>query len=221
MKIFDKIRAYFKAKRKKPFPQSKHVINHAFTVGGVDYFEFDTTANLPFKRGLKFLSIYNELDMKVDRFFLNAHTDAIEKILTGGKRVGFDEMMKIRTLNQQLKERLTWIYQEDLVYKIASVVFFDANENPDDWEWGYALKKIEHWKKHESVATFFLHEPIQRLIPFLKDSALSILTYSQTQKELDKAQLESLLEILSDSPKIDSLNYTNRYFSEEMKRSSA
>jgi hypothetical protein len=207
-------------KRESKFPTAtKHITKYAFTVDGVDYFEFDQVANLPYKRGLKFLSVYNELDMKCDRFYLNAYCDAIESQFNKPK-LGFNELANIRTMTAQLKERLTWIYQEDLIYKLCSVVFFDANENPDDWEWGYALKKIEHWKKHESAAAFFLHEPIQRLIPYLKDLGLNSLSYSSTQKELDKQQLENLFRNLSGSQKKDLPSYTERYFSEEMKQNS-
>ena len=204
------------------FAGSKHIIKSAFVCGGTEYFEFDNTSNLPWKRGLKFLSIYNELDMKCDRFYLENHVKAIENILTNGdgKKIGLSEMMKVKQLNDQLKERLQMIYHEDLVYKVASVVFFDANENPDDWEWQYALKKIEHWKKHEDVAAFFLHEPIRRLIPFLNDSEFNTLAYSEVQKEADRLQLANILESLSLSPNSGLPNYTARYFSEEMKQSS-
>lgn len=214
--MLQKIAKFFS--KKKPFEGSKRIIKPAFEVGGVQYYEFDTTANLPFKRGLKFLSVYNELDMKCDRFYLNSLCDAIEAQFNK-PRVGFTEMANIRTWIAQTKDRLTWVYQEDLVYKLASVVFFDENENPDDWEWGYALKKIEHWKKHSPVGDFFLQEPLQKLIPFLGESKLNILTYSQTQKEQDKAMLENLLQNLSGSQKIDLPDFTARYFSEEMKRS--
>jgi hypothetical protein len=223
MKLIDRLKALQTrlTQKKNPFPMAKHIIKPAFAVGGVQYYEFDTTANLPWKRGLKFLSVYNELDMKCDRFYLTKHTEAVKNILTGGKRVGFDEMVKVNQLNNQLIERLTWIYQEDLVYKVASVVFFDANENPDDWEWNYAAKKIEHWKKNENAAAFFLHEPIQKLIPFLNGSNMSFPNYSEVQKGIDKAQLENIYENLSQSQKKDFSNYTARYFSEEMRQDSA
>lgn len=221
MNPFQKLSAILKSRSKAPFPNTKHVIKHAFTVGGVDYFEFDTTANLPYKRGLKFLSIYNELDMKVDRFYLQKHVEAVEKILTGGNKIGFNEMVSISALNDQLKERLTWIHQEDLVYKLASVVFFDANESPDDWEWKYAADKIAHWKKHESVAAFFLHEPLTRLLPYLKDSNTTTQNYSETQNAFDKAQLDNILAILLENQSSDSPTFTERLFWEEMKQNSA
>lgn len=207
--------------KKNKFPTAtKHITKFAFEAGGVKYFEFETAANLPYKRGLKFISIYNELDMKCDRYFLNAYCDAVEAQFNKPK-LGFNEMSNIRVMTAQLKERLTWIYQEDLIYKLCSVFFFDENENPDDWEWEYALKKIEHWKKHEPVLSFFLHEPIQRLIPYLKDLGVNALSYSATQKEIDKQQLENLLQNLSGSQKKNFPTFTERFFAEEMKQSSA
>jgi len=219
MKFIEKLKTILKQETKFP-TSTKHITKFAFEVGGVKYYEFDTIANLPYKRAMKFFSVYDELSMKCDAFYLNAHVKAVKTILTGGKKVGLEEMSKLLSLNAQLEERLTWVHSEDLVYKLASVVFFDANESPDDWEWQYALKKIEYWKQNESAASFFLHEPIVRLLPYLKDSQLTSPNYSDTQKKIDKAQLEKLLQVLSGVQKISLPNYTERLFSEEMKQSS-
>lgn len=213
--MVQKIKNLFKG---KPFPLTKHIIKPAFDVAGVKYYEFDTTANLPYKRGLKFISIYNEMDMKVDKFYLEQHAAAMDKLMSG--KIGLEELSKAKQLNNQLKERLQFVVQEDLIYKLASVVFFDDTENPDDWEWKYAAKKIEFWKRHESALTFFLHAPIQRLIPFLNVVAENLETFSQAEKAIDEAQLESILQILLPGKKMPSLSYTQRWFSAEMKAKS-
>lgn len=220
--LWDKFKwkAKTRVKQENPFPGTKHIIKPAFEVGGVQYFEFDSLANLPWKRGLKFISVYNELDMKCDRFYLTKHVEAVENVLTKGGKVGFNELVKISEYNNQLKERLKMIYDEDLVYKVASVVFFDANENPDNWEWEYAMKKIEHWKQHQGVNDFFLHEPMQRLIPFLNVPGMSFDNYSLIAKALDKKHLENISTKLSDGQKLTFSKPMLRYFSEEMKRDS-
>ena len=76
--MLTKLKSLFKKSTPNNFGKTKHIIKPAFTTGGIEYFEFDTTANLPFKRGLKFLSIYNELDMRCDRHYLTKHVEAIE-----------------------------------------------------------------------------------------------------------------------------------------------
>jgi hypothetical protein len=205
----------FNGAKKNPFPQSKHVIKPAFEVGGVQYYEMDTLANLPWKRGMKFFSVFNELDMRCDRFYLTKHVEAIENLLSG-KKVGLKELASIQALNNQMKERLQFIYDEDLVYKVASIVFFDENESPDDWEWNYAQKKIEHWKKYEGVSSFFLHEPIQRLMPFLNVPGMSSEQYSAIVKEIDKAQLANIYTNLSEEQKKTFEQPIHRYFSTEM-----
>src|SRR5579863_3890161 len=146
--MLQKLRALFQT---RAFTNTRHIIKPAFSCGGKEYYEFDNIHNLPWKRGLKFLSVYNELDMKCDRFYLEKHCEAVDKILTegDGQRIGLNELLKVKQLNEQMKERLKMVYHEDLVYKVASIVFFDAAENTDDWEWQYELKKNEHWKKHE------------------------------------------------------------------------
>lgn len=214
--MLQKIKQLLKGKPKlKNFTESKHVIKPAFECGGIQYYEFDTTANLPFKRGLKFISIYNELDMKCDRFYLEKHVEAVENIFSG-KKVGIDEMMKIRQLNTQMKERLKMIFHEDLVYKVASVVFFDENENPNDWEWKYAMEKIERWKKAEGVQDFFLREPIQKLIPFLSVGEASSLVYSEVAKKIDAQHLANIFTNLLPNQKTTFSNSMQRSFYKEM-----
>lgn len=204
----------------KIFPNSQHIIKEAFEVGGIKYYEFDTTANLPWKRGLKFLSIYNELDMRCDRFYLEKHGEAVDNIFKAPK-LGFEEMMKLRTLENMLKERLQMVFHEDLVYKVASVVFFDENENPNDWEWKYALEKIKHWKKHQGVHDFFLHEPIQRLIPFLSSAGSNLEAYSKVARRVDEGHLAKVYEMLLPNQRTTFDEPMQRYFWTEMNQDSA
>ena len=213
------LRKYFKSlfTRKSPFAGTKHIIVPAFACGGTQYYQFDSLNNLPWKRGLKFLSIYTELESKCDRYYLQKHTEAVDKLLSG--KIALPELSQLLNLNNQIKERLKMIYQEDLIYKICSIVYFDKNENPDDWEWQYALKKIEHWKKHDSATTFFLHEPIRKLIPYLETLGENIRDYSEVQKALDEIQLGNIFAILSPNQKMNLPNFTERHFWEATSQS--
>jgi len=79
------------------------------------------------------------------------------------------------------------------------------------------MEKIERWKKDESVNDFFLHEPIQRLMPFLNVSDMSLQQYSALQQQIDKAQLENIYTSLSASQRQTFSNAMQRYFTQEMK----
>ncbi len=175
-------------KVKKYFPEQKHIINYAFSVLHKDYYKFDDVFQLPYERGLMALAIYEETRMKCTREYLEEHTKAIEAIL---KENPID-IYKINELNEQMKQRLDMVIDVDLLYKLASVVFFDKNENPCTYEAEYNAKKIEFWKKNKGVADFFLQKPLQELIPFLQSPEIDLQRYSELNRKLNNLHSERL-----------------------------
>ena len=191
MGLLQKIRTWKHNKRdpKKVFPNQKYMIEHAFTVAGVDYYRFADIFNLPYERGLMALAVYEELRMRVSREYLEKHIEAMRNILHADKVVN---VFKIDQLNEQLSERLNLVLDTDLLYKLASVAFFDKKENPAVYEPEYCQKKVEFWQQHKGVADFFLQKPLQELIPFLRSADFDLNTYSQINKALNKLHLERL-----------------------------
>lgn len=183
-------------KPKSVFPDAKHIITEAFTSGGITYYNFDNTFNLPYQRGLQAIMVYEELRMKCDYEMLKSFTDGLDKIM-GGTKIGINQFMEIKRMNDIMRERLGWVVDTDLVYKLAAVVFFDKNESPVKYDPKYCAEKIERWKKAEGINDFFLREPIQNLIPFLKGSGLNFLEYSLAQVELSKKHREIISMPLS------------------------
>lgn len=184
---------FFKPKDpKKLFPDQKHVIEHAFSVGGVDYYQFSDIFSLPYERGLMAITVYEELRMKCTYDNLKLHVEAIRKLLSEPKI----DIYKINALNEMLSERLEMVTDVDLLYKLASVVFFDKNENPCLYEMDYSRKKIELWKKHKGVNDFFLQMPLQELIPFLSTANLNLDVYSPVVEAIKEQHLKVLSSIL-------------------------
>ena len=191
--MLNKLRSIFKKDR---FPDGKVVTEYAFTVGGIDYFQHVDEMNLPYKRALTVLTYYNELNSKIDSTYLDEHTKAVDAIFER-KQIGFSELASLKALNEQMKERRQMVFIPDHLYKLASVRFFDKNENPNDYDFKYNEKKIAHWKKHESAGTFFLRERIQNLIPFLKSAPFDLEQYSEMAEKMAQAQLENISLISS------------------------
>ncbi len=191
MKWFKKI-----FKRKPKFNlQNDHIIKEAFTCGGVVYYQFDDVFNVPFERALTALDFYEELRMRTSRDLLLLHVTATNEALNKGK------LTEAARLNQQLKERLEWIIEPDLLYKLASVVFFDENESPYIYDHKYGQQKIKNWKKESEINAFFLQMPIIKLVPFLQDCEIDFRTYSQLVQKISKHHLDSTLLQLSDETK--------------------
>ncbi|HMX02956.1 MAG TPA: hypothetical protein PJ995_21645 [Cyclobacteriaceae bacterium] len=173
------------------------IVSVAFVSGGREYFSLDTIYNLPYQRGLAAVRVYEEMKMKCDYDFLKAHCEAVNNIFTESKKLGFEEMTKIKRLNDYLIERLNIAVDPDMMYKLAAVVFFDKTESPFIYDSEYAKKKIAHWKKHDDVNDFFLQQPLQKLIPFLRSPEINLQTYSEVMEKLNRIHWEEVLHLLS------------------------
>ena len=128
--------------------------------------------------------------MKCDREYLLQHTELIDELLS--KTITLDEISRIKAANNQLKERLNWIVIPDQAYKLASIVFFDANEDPINYDFKYAEEKIERWKQNEDVSSFFLHQRVSKLMPFLSAYDGNFLHYSKLVAEANRNHLRNL-----------------------------
>lgn len=173
---------------KKREQKEKYRIEYAFTCGGTKYYRFADIANLPYERGLMATDVYNELEMRCDRDFLIKFVEAMENLLHQ-QRI---DIFTINKLNEILKHRLQMTTHVDLLYKLASVVYFDKTENPYVYEPAYAEKKIAKWRKDKGVQDFFMQKPLLELIPSLENVNTDLDTYSAMQKEIELFQSECL-----------------------------
>jgi len=185
---------------KEFFPDAKHIILYAFTIGERHYFRFDDMLNVPYSRALQTLVYYKEMDMNCDRSFIQAHTMAFDNALTKAT-ITIDTLIELKKLNDQLKQRLELPKEPDLMYKLASVVYFDQYENPEVYEFKYGENKIKAWKKNTSLTDFFLSKPLVELIPYLKFAGENLQQFSTMTERTSKSHLENISAMLSDEQK--------------------
>lgn len=183
------------------FPDAKHIIVYAFTINERHYFRFDDPLNTPYDRALKCLVYYKELDMNCDRAFIKAHTQAFDNALKQPS-INIDTLLELKRLNDQLKQRLELPKEPDLMYKLASVVFFDQNENPTVYEFKYGENKIKAWKKNTTLTDFFLSKPLRELIPYLEHAGENLEQFSQMTEKANHQHLETLLPLLSEEQRM-------------------
>lgn len=172
----------------------KYKVIEAFQLGGTTYYMFDQTAEVPTGRMLAALAVYNEMEMKVDKEYLELHTKAMEKLLSDPKKIN---VMYIAQLNLNLKERLELMPLPDFVYKLASVIFFDETESPYSWSYEYNKKKIEEWKASGDTLDFFLSRLSSELIPSLRPAAGNTKMFSQVAEQIAAIHQTDLTKILS------------------------
>lgn len=181
----NRIKVFF-AREPKFEVQERHAIEKAMVIDGVQYYKFTDINNMMTGRAFVALDYYNELSMRCTRDYLVEHCEAMEKILSGQQI----NVINIAQLHTQLKERLEMILQPDIIYKIASVVYFDANEQPYTYDFKYNMKKIESWKR--IGADFFLQIPLNNLIPSLDLSEVDLRSYMTVAEKVNQKHLENI-----------------------------
>lgn len=181
---------------KRRAQKEKYRIEYAFTCGGTKYYRFADITNLPYERGLMAIYAFNEYEMRCDREFLVKYAAKIDEVL---HKQSID-IFTINKANEVLKQRLQMPTNVDLLYKLASVVFFDKTENPAVYEPEYAEKKIAKWRKDKGVTAFFSQQPLRELIPPLENADTDLDTFSQIQKELDLIHSECI-RLANSAPK--------------------
>lgn len=174
----------------------KHRIVPAFDLDGTTYYMFDDTFDVPAGRGMITLTIYEEFEQRCTRDYLKAHVRATEIILEDPKKININALAVI---NRNLKERLDLAMFPEHIYKLASVIFFDLNENYYGYDFAYNKQKIEKWKAAGGTLDFFSRTPLKDLIPSLRLQNESVQIFSQVADQIDSLHQADLQEILSKS----------------------
>lgn len=194
-RIYKGLRRIFK----KPFRgfllESKYRVIPAFELNGIEYYMFSEQTEVPTGRQFAALMIYNEMEMRCDREYLELHCKAMEKLLSDPKKI---QIGYIAQINVNLKERLGLMVTPDFIYKLASVVFFDKTESPYRYDEKYNEKKIERWKEEGATLDFFLKTPLVTLIPSLRSQERVSPIYLGIAEAVAETHRKHLTAILSE-----------------------
>ena len=180
----------------------------AFEIGGKRFWQFVDPMGTPCLRAISAVTVYDELNMRTTYKHLEKENEIMtEKIAklkesldgkTGKIQLSkaFEMISKIEEVVLYRKERMQIMIRADLIYKLASVVFFTEEENPYKYDHEYAKKKIDLWKQHEGMYDFFLREPLIRLLPFLEElrgtSPISLEAMAKVASRIVQFQLNAL-----------------------------
>lgn len=177
-----KILAYLNKKLSdlRSYPKTTEApVKYAFTFDGVDYYQFESIEKMPFKRALAALPIYQEMQSGCTKEYLEQHTKFIDALMK--ERFTAESVFKVAQANQFMKERLKWIAVEEVAYKLAAIVFFSKDENPNEFDWNVARKKVDKWKSSPNHA-FFLNQQISQFINFGEMPEKDLNLYFQIQE---------------------------------------
>ncbi len=191
MKLWNRITSYFEKPPKLTDPTTKE-----FSINGVNYYKYKDISKVKCQRALTTNDFYNELSMGADRDFLILHSDTVDKVLNS-KNI---DIYKIKTLNMQLKERLEMIYETDIIYKVASVVFFTKDEDPYYYDDILGQEKVALFKqqdKNDKKMGFFFGTLFSSLIGSPDISETDLVTYMEVGRAMTKEHLKTISTIRS------------------------
>jgi hypothetical protein len=182
---------------KEVFPNAIGIVKYAFTINDVDYYEFDDYNNMANDRAFHALSFYKELSMSCSRDYLLAYTQAIDDIINNTNGIRITEIVK---LNMQLKERLELLIEPDIAYKLCGVVFFSDEENPNRFEFKYAINKAKVFKD-APMEDFFLSQPIVKLLPYINSLSKDFQEYCSMVNLITNEHIDHISMMLSETSK--------------------
>ncbi len=171
---------------KEVFQHALGIINYAFTLKGVDYYEWSDINSVPCERGFHALSFYNELQMRCTRDFLKAHCQAVTDVINDNTGI---KITKLAKLNMVMEERLQLLHEPEIAAKLLSVVFFDESENPLRFDYAHAAKKAKTFlevQQDEYMYDFFFlsaHRKVDSLFKFVSSRFSSILSDNDSDNE--------------------------------------
>jgi len=140
-----------------------HVIVPAFISNGEQYYMLKDYFNTFSLRGLMALQVYEEWNMRIQREHLVEFIAKMEDILNNNKQINLIEIVRMLNI---LKERVEFIMPPtEIIYKFASVAFFDKNESPYSYDPEYCKEKIKKWKEAADFSDFFIVTRLRDMIP--------------------------------------------------------
>lgn len=168
-------------------------LSYSFTIGEVNYYKYDDIFSMGSVRAMSAWQVYDEMSMRLDYDSMKKYLGAFRFMINSGK-VDMYEMIR---LHNNLEERINWAYAlPDMMYKLASVVYIDENENPLRYDSGYNTNKINAFKSIGNEHDFFFTKPLKSLLPQYDISKSDLKNYWKEKEKILKEQNEHLMNIL-------------------------
>lgn len=170
---------------------NKH-IKYEFSTGSKHYYRFVNDYDI-FEARFRYLkTFYQEVENKLTSTDINEFCDAAIKYINDGKAVQAGQLL------DEMKYRSKWLFEPTSLYKYASVLYFDLQEDLIEYDIEYNHQKIIGWSKKKELLRMLLKELMSNVDNLLSLSSQDFQNYlSELQRKKDNQQklvLEAELE---------------------------
>lgn len=193
----------FKKKSPKPefnisHPDIANVIEEAFKAGGKRYYRFKEERLIPAGRYKYIYAYLKEVDLRMNLETLQKYIKDFKDLLNGSGPKKIIQIGELWKLIINLESRVALAFEPATVERLASVIYFDENEDLSTYNKKYGIQKVEHWKKH-NIIDFFLTKPMGELLGLKDISTESLGLYIQEAVQI-------LQDLTFDQQKLSSEN---------------
>ena len=162
-------------------PEYIGLIEEAFTVRGVKYYNFKSDTDVRTGRYIFVQNFLQEVYFRMDIDRLKMYIRRVREEIDGSKQ-GSINVGNACAFLDQMKSLTDLAFEPDTVYRLASVIYFDDTEDVTKWDKGHNDAKIKAWKE-EGTLDFFYRKPFTELMG-LKD-----ISETDLRGYLEKVQL--------------------------------
>jgi hypothetical protein len=133
-----------------------------FIVKGVKYYRFISDAtHIPWGRYMIIQTYLHEQGLRIDRELLKGYCMNLRAALSGKK--GNMDLNTVYKIASQLESRCDLAFEEDTTYRLASVIYFDDQEDLYGYDKKHNDAKIAAWKEAKCL-DFFYAKPMSELL---------------------------------------------------------
>lgn len=165
-------------------PDFYDLVEPAFKVNGKQYYRFVRDTSIPWGRYMYLQTFLYEQSLRMDLDTLNGYIQRMKLAINGSVQKGIDLITVIKTLTQ-MESRVELAFEVDTTYRLASVMYFDDQEDLYTYDKPHNDKKIQTWKEAK-VVDFFYTRPMSELLNLTGSSPEDLVKFIEGQTALLK-----------------------------------
>lgn len=170
-------------------PDFYEAVEPAFKADGKQYYRFRKETSIPWGRYMYLQTFLKEQELRMDLKTLHEYVHRIKLALTATNNK-IDLNTVFRTL-MQMESRIELAFEVDTTYRLASVMYFDDQEDLYTYDKSHNDKKVKTWKECR-VVDFFYTRPMSEFLGLSNSSPEDLQRFIEDQTEL--------LKILTEEP---------------------
>jgi len=178
-------------------PDFAPFIEPAFKFLSTQYYRFKKDSDTPYGRYKWISTFLHEVELRMDLKTLQGYIDYIKKHISGEK--GKINLGEVSVTIAKMETRMALHFDVETAKKLASVIYFDEDEDLTTYDRQKGREKMDAWGKDLKVMDFFLTKPMRELLGLNDISETALTDYISQQVEIIKALTSEMPEASSES----------------------